>query len=158
MSASSFTKRSAPDPLLRDALEAWRSQGDPGDDALIARVRNRVLAAIAPDPRVPFSTVPASDEGWTEIGPGVSRKVLWTTPSAQSCLVRLAPGAAVPGHAHPIDEECVVLQGCLRIGADVVLHPGDFHVARAGTRHELASSEAGALVYLRGAPDHHAPA
>lgn len=158
MSDPTSTKRSAADPLLRDALEACLGQSDPGDDALIARVRNRVLASIRLDPRFPFSTVPASDEGWTEIGPGVSRKVLWATPSAQSCLVRLAPGAAVPGHEHPIDEECVVLQGCLRIGADIVLHPGDFHVARAGSRHEIASSETGALVYLRGAPEHQAPA
>lgn len=45
----------------------------------------------------------------------------------------------------------MVLEGSLRIGDDLVLHAGDFHVGRQGSMHAAASTETGALVYLRGA-------
>lgn len=122
------------------------------DDALIERVRRRVMEAIAEDPR-PFRTVRTGPEGWQTVAPGIERKLLWAADGAQSCLLRLAPGARVEGHLHRADEECVVLEGSVRIGSDLVLHAGDFHVGLRGTTHPVTTSDTGAVVYLRGAAD-----
>ena len=124
-----------------------------GDDALVARVHTRVMGEIRSARQAQYRTVRAVEGGWEELAPGVLRKMLLVTADAQSCLVRLAPGAQVPAHTHPVDEECVVLEGSVRIGADLVLGQGDFHVGRAGSVHGMTSSESGALVYLRGAVD-----
>lgn len=142
------------DGALREALEARLGIRREDDEALIARVRQRVSAAIraqAPGPPA-HHTVRAADAGWQEVAPGVARKMLWTAPGAESCLLRLAPGASVPAHAHPADEECVVLEGSLCIG-ELVLQAGDFHVAPGGSSHAATTTATGAVVYLRGAPD-----
>jgi quercetin dioxygenase-like cupin family protein len=64
-------------------------------------------------------------------------------------LLRLAAGTTVPGHAHTIHEECLVLEGTLKIGQDLVLHAGDFHVGIQGVPHADASTDTGAVVFLR---------
>lgn len=131
------------------------------DKALLQRVRSRVLSAIAQQ-APQHITVRAGEGGWELVAPGVARKVLLQADGAVSSLVRLDPGARVGGHLHPIHEECLVLAGTLRIGRDLLLGPGDFHVGVAGIAHEEASTESGALVFLRGAcepaPRHHASA
>ena len=137
---------------LRQQIDARLEEARAADDALLARVKARVMSAIgsAPDR---LHTVRAGDEGWEVIAPGVLRKMLSVRGGTQSCLMRLAPGAIVAAHDHPLDEECVVLEGTLRIGRDLVLGVGDFHLAPHGSWHELATSDTGALVYLRGAAD-----
>lgn len=122
-----------------------------GDEALLARVKQRVLAAIAGKGAAVHSTVRADGGEWVRVSPGVERKLLWESREAVSCLLRLAPGAVVGAHAHPIDEECVVLQGSVRIGRDLLLKVGDFHVGVQGVEHEEASTDTGAVVYLRAA-------
>lgn len=133
------------------------------DSVLIARVRARVLAAVVPKPSPDsdsprHSTIRAGAGTWTVVSPGVERKLLWESSDAVSCLVRLAPGATVGRHDHLIDEECVVLEGSLQIGADLLLRAGDFHVGVKGLAHEAASSVTGAVVYLRGARPRTEPA
>ncbi len=66
--------------------------------------------------------------------------------------MRFAPGASVARHMHRADEECVVLEGSVRIG-DLLLHAGDFHLGREGSEHPLATTDTGAVFYLRGALD-----
>jgi hypothetical protein len=144
---SHTTTASALDPELRRALA---ERLGPADAQLIAGVKARVLEAVRSQGPL-LRTVPFAAKGWETLAPGVERKVLWTSATAQSCMMRLAPGACVSGHAHPIDEECVVLEGTLRIGQDIVLHAGDFHMGRKGSVHGDATTETGALVYLRGA-------
>lgn len=122
-----------------------------GDAELIARVRKRVLAAVSRKSSALHCTIRAEDGLWEPISTGIERKVLWESDDALSCLLRLAPGAVATGHAHLIDEECVVLEGTLRIGPDLLLRVGDFHVGVAGVAHEEATTETGAVVYLRGA-------
>lgn len=129
---------------------------DPGRDAsTLARVRRRVLETLA-NAEGPFITVslrePEADPGWERVADGVERKLLSSAGGVESSWVRLAPGAVFPGHAHAGDEECVVLQGRLRIGADLWLQAGDYHLARGGTRHGEVASEGGALLFLRSAP------
>ncbi|RYG10146.1 MAG: cupin domain-containing protein [Burkholderiales bacterium] len=57
---------------------------------------------------------------------------------------------SIPSHRHSRDEECVVLQGALRIGSQLVVAAGGYHVARAGVLHAPITTEEGALIFLRG--------
>jgi hypothetical protein len=139
------------DPDLRRLLDQRVGRSTEDDDALIARVKSRVMSAIEAEQRLQYRTVRSAGPGWETVAPGVERKMLWTTASEQSCMLRLAPGASVGSHWHAADEECVVVEGSVRIGADLVLHAGDFHIGRKGSVHEATTSETGAVVYLRGA-------
>ena len=139
------------DPSLASALDE-RLCGPCGPDAeLLARVQARIMSTIRAQAASALHTVRAADDTWEEIAPGVSRKTLWVSGGARSCMLRMAPGSVVGSHAHVMDEECVVLEGTLHIGRDLVLHAGDFHVGRSGSDHEEAFTETGALVYLRAA-------
>jgi anti-sigma factor ChrR (cupin superfamily) len=110
------------------------------------------MEAVRAEPP-PYRTVRAGEGEWQTLAPGLERKMLWNSGDAQSCLMRLAPGATVCGHLHFADEECIVLEGSVRIGADLVLRAGDFHGGRRGSEHAETSSETGALIYLRSAPE-----
>lgn len=139
----------------RQSLDQALGGGLSGDAMLIARVRERVMSAVAQKSSLLHRTVRADAGVWETIGPGLKRKLLWESGDALSCLMRLAPGAVVAGHSHLIDEECVVLEGTLRIGADLLLHAGDFHVGVKGVAHAEASTETGVVVYLRSAQPEH---
>ena len=140
------------DPELREELDERLGCTHPGDEALLARVRARVMRSIQAESGTLHRTVRAAEGDWRTVGPGIERKLLWSSGSMDSWMLRLAPGASVPGHLHSTDEECVVLEGSLRIGTDLVLRQGDFHVAASGSMHEEVTTETGALLYLRGAP------
>jgi anti-sigma factor ChrR (cupin superfamily) len=121
----------------------------PSDDALIARVRAKVMDAVAQKSGALHCTVRADAGNWEPVAPGVERKLLWERGNAVSCMVRLAPGTSFPPHNHVIDEECVVLEGSLRIGSGPLLRPGDFHVGLNGIEHEAVSTQEGCLCFLR---------
>jgi anti-sigma factor ChrR (cupin superfamily) len=115
----------------------------------LERIKNDVMQRIAAlaDRHL---TVPAADDRWQPFMPAVEIKVLHEQDGVMSYLLRLAPGAVLPPHRHPIDEECVVLEGAVSIGT-LALSAGGFHLARSGTLHEPITSAGGALLYLRGA-------
>ena len=143
------------DPALALALDA-RLRADGADDSeLIARVKERIMQSVRAEADAGHRTVRASDDAWENVAPGIDRKILWESGPARSWMVRLAPGALFPAHLHPMDEECVVLEGSLRIG-DILLHAGDFHVGRQESMHGVTSTDTGAVVYLRGALSVHA--
>lgn len=123
----------------------------PVDQAALARVKRRVLARIAEAQSTEHLTVRAEDGQWQPFGPGLTLKVLHEAGGVMSYLVRLAPGAVLPPHRHPMDEECMVLEGALRIG-DLEVGAGGFHLGRQDVLHMPIVSEHGALIYLRGAP------
>lgn len=125
-----------------------------GDEALLDRVRARVMGAVAREPRPAparptHMTIRNSDGGWQQVQPGLTCKVLFEGTDSISYLMRAEPGTVVSAHAHPIDEECLVLEGTVRVGTDLLLHPGDFHLGRRGVDHGPISTDTGALVYLR---------
>jgi quercetin dioxygenase-like cupin family protein len=153
MTERPWTSTHSTSPADRRPAANDGSHPRPGDLELLQRVRGRLVDAVTHRTSVLHQTVRADEGCWQSIGPGVERKVLWETTDTLSCLMRLAPGALVAGHAHPLDEECVVLEGSLRIGDDLVLHAGDFHVGVRGVRHEAAHTDTGAVVYLRSARD-----
>ncbi|MFN0186273.1 MAG: cupin domain-containing protein [Aquabacterium sp.] len=133
---------------LADAVPAL-----PVDDALIRRVRHRVLQRVAEDQRPAHVTVRQEDGASLPFGPGLTMKPLHQSDGVASYLVRLAPGAALPAHRHPVDEECVVLEGSLRIG-ELLVRAGGFHLGRRDALHAPIHSDEGALIFLRGAmPD-----
>lgn len=123
----------------------------PVDQVSLQRVKRRVLARVAEDQRARHLTVRADEGQWQPFGPGLSLKVLHESDGVMSYLVRLAPGAVLPPHRHPMDEECVVLEGALRIG-DLEVGAGGFHLGRQDVLHMPIVSDGGALIFLRGAP------
>lgn len=133
---------------IRQSLEQALGAERPGDSELLARVKSRVVQAIECKSGLLHRTVRAQAGAWEPVAPGVERKLLWETADATSCMVRLAPGTSFPPHGHPLDEECVILEGSLRIGS-VLLLPGDFHVGVKGIEHETVSTDDGVLCYLR---------
>jgi quercetin dioxygenase-like cupin family protein len=143
-----------PDPALdADIVDLLNDAAPPAplDQAAMARVKRRVLARIAESQQVQHLTVRGEDGLWQPFGPGLGLKVLHEAGGVMSYLVRLAPGATLPPHRHPIDEECVVLEGSLRIG-DLLVGAGGFHLGRQDVLHLPIVSEHGALIFLRGAP------
>ena len=84
-----------------------------------------------------------------ECPPGIRRRVLWTAGGEAALLYRADPGARVPGHAHGHDEECLMVQGELFLD-DVLLQPGDYQLAPAGTGHRVTETDTGVIIYAHG--------
>jgi len=118
--------------------------------AVIRGIRRRVLERIA-EAEDSHLTVQAGEGRWQPFLDGVHIKVLHESAGTLSYLMRLQPGARVPAHRHPRDEECVVLEGSLRVGRQLELGPGGYHLAHRGALHAGLSTETGATVFLRGA-------
>jgi anti-sigma factor ChrR (cupin superfamily) len=139
-----------PDLLAQigDALEP--APGDTLDADTQARIKRRLLRRIAEASTESHLTLADPAQGWHAFGPGVSRKVLHEAGGVMSYLLRLAPGAHLPPHRHPLDEECVVLEGAVHIGA-LRVGAGGFHMGRQGVLHERIEAPDGALIFLRGA-------
>jgi quercetin dioxygenase-like cupin family protein len=87
---------------------------------------------------------------WEKVADGVFKKPLWTDGYRSSCFYRLEAGAVIPGHPHPTDEECFVLDGELFLG-DTLMCTGDYQLANAGSMHGEVSTDIGAMVFVRGA-------
>jgi len=115
-----------------------------------ARLFQRIHAsAAAESPRV---TIRSNQGQWRKILPGVCAKTL--DQHNRAFLLDIEPGASLPMHRHHEDEECIVLRGSANLG-DLTVNTGDYHMARAGSRHGKISSASGALLYLRGIPVGH---
>lgn len=95
-----------------------------------------------------------SIDAWQPYAPGVSRRVIYRDGAAAAMLYHASPGAEVPAHRHDHDEECLMLAGDLFLD-DVLLRPGDYQLAPAGTRHGSVSTDTGAILYARGDLDLH---
>lgn len=90
------------------------------------------------------------DGPWEPVGPGVSRRVLLRAPDGEplAFLLRVEAGGRVLAHPHDRREECMLIQGDVRI-ADADLLPGDFLVAEAGSTHAEMTTRGGMLAYIR---------
>ena len=126
---------------------------EPISPAAAARIKHRVLDRIA-RAETSHTTLHAADDQWQPFKQGVDIKVLNEADGIMSYLLRLAPGAFVDAHRHPVDEECVVLEGVVCIGDDLIVHAGGFHLAHKNTLHAPITSEGGATMFLRGASPH----
>lgn len=92
----------------------------------------------------------ATDGDWEETGePGVQVRRLFLDPQRDqfTAVVRMAPGTAWPRHIHNGAEECLVLEGDLRVG-EITMRAGDYQRAPAGSRHGVQSTEKGCLLLI----------
>lgn len=116
-------------------------------------MRERLLERVA-DADDSHLTVEAGAGEWQPLVEGVRIKVLHEREGVMSYLLRFAPGARLPAHRHPHDEECIVIEGRLRVGTHLEIGPGSYHLAHRGALHAGISSPQGATIFLRGAvPD-----
>jgi quercetin dioxygenase-like cupin family protein len=152
-----FEERLEKEPALRDHVARWEallSRLETGNQAAPpADLWSRLDQALGQEASAPpFHTVRVEDGEWTSIQPGLERKLLYRDPATgtQSYLFRMQPGASIQGHHHARAEECLVLEGDLRIG-DLHLNAGDYHVAAEGSIHPVLRSQGGAVMFVRGA-------
>lgn len=113
-------------------------------------IKRRLLDRVA-DADDSHLTIPADAGRWQPFAAGVELKVLHQRDGVMSYLLRLAPGATLPAHRHPIDEECLVLEGALQVGTRIEIGPGGYHRAHQGALHAPVGTLTGATIFLRGA-------
>ncbi|MBC7376774.1 MAG: cupin domain-containing protein [Burkholderiaceae bacterium] len=144
-------KQYAVPPSTPSTEPAGGHAGGPKSRPSVERVRHQLLGRIAEASTPQHLTVAATEDGWEPFLDGIRCKVLHEDAGALSYLLRLAPGAVLPAHRHPQDEECLVLEGELQIGDALTVSAGGYHLARAGVLHAAITSQAGATIFLRGA-------
>ncbi|GAB4297685.1 MAG: hypothetical protein OHK0026_08780 [Rhodocyclaceae bacterium] len=141
------------DPLLIEALARATPPVSPGADAA-ARMREQLFRRVrAPAPDYLF--VHACQGEWVSLLKGVELKMLRQDDTSRSFLLRMDPGARIPPHEHPLDEECLVLEGDATLNG-VLCKAGDYHLAPQGKPHDWVSSEGGCLLFIRGAAERQA--
>lgn len=94
-------------------------------------------------------TVRDVDAGWDDFAPGIKRRVMWTANGEASLLYHALAGAQVPRHGHGHDEECLMLEGDIFLD-DVLLRPGEYQLAPAGSIHGGVSTDTGLLLFAHG--------
>jgi quercetin dioxygenase-like cupin family protein len=124
---------------------------DPLEPAAAHGIKHRLLDRVADEHTHQHTTVQADDSSWVPLMPGVEIRVLHERAEAIAYLLRLQAGAQLPPHRHRHDETCVVLEGRIRIGRDLELGPGGYHLAVEGTLHATVQSDGGAVLFLHGA-------
>lgn len=113
-------------------------------------LRERVMTRASDAPPDNTETIRGDSLQWHKVFPNVWAKVMKRDVAAnlQIMLFRMEPGGVVPAHAHNLEEECLVLEGEIFVGAHLV-RKGDMHIARAGARHPNLWTRTGALVMVR---------
>lgn len=138
------------DEALTDALlEAQSPILPPPDRASALRQRVLSVTGAAHPGSIDHLTIRGVEGIWLPLLPGISMKLLREDVSTRSYLLRMAPGATLPAHGHSHEEECMVLEGDVRLG-DVHVHAGDYHLARSGLPHGDVHTDGGCLLFLRG--------
>ncbi|MDX2217978.1 MAG: cupin domain-containing protein [Burkholderiales bacterium] len=138
-----------PDRLVAELLAASTSTDDLQARAAQRRARQQLMRRIATETGAATHTVRMADAAWQPCLRGVERMVVNESGPVHTWLLRLAPGASLPAHAHDHgDEESFILSGsCLLDGEP--LGAGDYHHAPAGSRHDRLVSETGCMLWLR---------
>ena len=130
-----------------------------------ARVRERLLEFLNEDgkgsttlspKRTAFTetlTIRSSEGQWQEIHQGVYMKSLFSdeTRGTETMLIRMSPGSYLPRHRHHGVEECLVLEGDVQAGGQM-LGAGDYHCAMADSVHDRLSTINGTLLLIVGPP------
>ncbi len=106
-------------------------------------------AQVSDSPGATPLTVRDALAGWPDFAPGIQRRVLWQHAGQASMLYLAQPGALVPLHQHGHDEECLMVQGELFLD-DLLLQPGDYQLAPAGSAHRSTETDTGAVIYAHG--------
>lgn len=114
------------------------------------RIFDRIHNTAPKDAITGAITVREHEGEWIDVAPKLQMKVLRRDHklNSQTALWRLEPGALIPAHEHPVEEECLVIKGEINF-AEHVLREGDFEVMPAGIDHIAMESKSGAIVLLR---------
>ena len=104
---------------------------------------------LPPDAADQGCTVRDADAGWPQYAPGIRRRVLWQRDGQAAMLYHAGAGASIPLHRHDHDEECLMVQGELFLD-DVLLQPGDYQLAPAGTAHRITETDTGVVIFAHG--------
>ena len=139
----------APDPRTREALlRRIAAEGPPRTTASPLR---RHLGLDTPPGGLPGLVIRrAAEASWeTTDVPGVLLRRLYVDHEKNqfTALVRMAPGSSYPAHFHGGPEECLVLEGDLRVG-DEVMRAGDYQRAEPGSRHGVQSTDGGCMLLI----------
>ena len=135
----------APGGHVRAALLRRVAEAGPGASPL----RELVLAELADTTAETIIRTPAQGP-WQETSvPGVQLRVLAVdrVRNQFTALARMAPGAAYPRHVHSAPEDCLVLEGELLVGGEV-MRAGDYQRAPAGSAHGVQRTETGCLLFI----------
>ncbi len=114
-------------------------------DALIFLRESTTTSENEERPRTVFD----AEAGWPDFAPGIQRRVLWHDGEQAAMLYYAQAGAAVPQHRHDHDEECLMLQGQFFLD-ELLLQPGDYQLAPAGTGHRISETDTGVVIYAHG--------
>ena len=112
-------------------------------------LRDRLLAQI-PQAGPRMHVVRTGEGKWRPAPfPGVSVKTLFfdRETAMATNLVRMEPGASYPPHRHTAVEQCLVLEGDVRLD-DAVLGPGDYSRNDAFSDHDKIHTVNGCLLLI----------
>ena len=125
--------------------------------ALLQRIGSEPQASEGPQvwktwqssPQGGLHVVRAIEGEWQAVGEGVRAKALYVDPSRDmvTMLIRMEAGSTYPAHRHGGPEQCLVLEGDLRVGP-VVLHAGDYQCADQDSIHDVTRTENGCLLLI----------
>ncbi len=137
-----------PDEITNALAEAVEPIAPP--EARASELKARVMTRIHGKKIFDLKTIKAEEGEWVTLMPGIEKKILNVSADGkiQSYLLKMAPGAIFPAHEHAADEECLMLEGEAMFG-DLCLKAGDYHLAKKGSRHGMASTDKGAMAFLR---------
>ena len=94
---------------------------------------------------------PADKISFMEVMPGISKAVLWQTPTgAYAALTRLAPNTQNPLHTHTHTIKMVIISGSWNYGTEsgvMKLGPGSYLVVPGGRKHTSGSGPEGVLFF-----------
>lgn len=138
-----------PDDVIEALLVSVTPKAPTEERAKIMRAKILERAyATKPNAALDFITIRATEGIWIKLKADVEMKLLHDDGVSRSILLRLQPGATLPAHDHPSNEECMVLEGEVWLG-DIVARAGDYHLAPKGLPHGMLASHTGALLFLR---------
>jgi anti-sigma factor ChrR (cupin superfamily) len=114
------------------------------------RMRTRILNRASAGPPVQMTTLRNGEGAWEDLAPGIRLRTLHLDISSntRSFLLRMEPGSQVPVHSHTQEEQCLVIEGEVKIGEHTI-RSGDWHVASPGTTHEDFRTQTGCLLFIR---------
>ncbi|WP_347989367.1 cupin domain-containing protein [Methylomonas sp. AM2-LC] len=115
-----------------------------------ANVLRELVGGVLPGTDLSQSISAYANQDWQPVVEGIQKKVLWNDGIRESGFYRLQAGAKFISHAHPLEEECLVVQGEVFLD-DSLLCSGDYQLAPQGTQHDEVYTDVGALLFVRSA-------
>jgi quercetin dioxygenase-like cupin family protein len=109
------------------------------------RIKKRLVSRVKSESH---RFVFANQGEWKNIANGVEIKLLHKANEAKSFLIRMAANASIAEHEHTQDEESFVIDGEVWLEG-ILCRSGDYHYARAGSRHEKIHTTQGCTLLVR---------